>query len=307
MNTILQNIDLVGTTFVELLWPMILQSSLLIVALITAELLLRHKVRPASRYWMWMLLLVALVVPVTSVAQHVLEFWPGINTARADVVSSVSQQDTLVSAGPVGAPVGAAVQRPLAWQTIVFLVWVAAVLGMAAWLTYRVIAMKRLVAQARDANGFMQDTLRFCCKALGVNRNIRFKVSIKVTKPIVWGLFNPVIVIPHDLAPTHGARHLRAVLFHEIAHVKRGDLWANFFQTVLQVLYFFNPLLWIANWMIRRVREHATNQVVMDTIGQHTPWYSETLADVSSLRFRPPVFSIGCVGVEESSTDLKVA
>ncbi len=306
MNTIVQNIDLVGSAFVELLWPMILQSSLLIVALVTAELLLRHKVRPASRYWMWMLLLVALVVPVSSVASHIIEYWPGINIARADGVAALTEGNvTPALAGEEQA--GVAVQWPPAWQTVVFLVWATGVLGIAIWLVYRVLAMRRLVANARDANGFMQDTLRFCCKSLGVTRRIRFKVSVKVTKPIVWGLFNPVIVIPHDLAPTHGARHLRAVLFHEIAHVKRGDLWANCVQTILQVLYFFNPLLWIANWMIRRVREHATNQAVMDTIGEHTPWYSETLADVSSLRFRPPVFGIGCGGVEESTTDVKVA
>jgi len=307
MNTILQNIDLAGTAFVELLWPMILQSSLVIITLVGAELFLRHKVRPVRRYWMWMLVLVALVLPVSSIVHGLVEYWPEIEAARADGVSSLTQQNAAISAVTAEEPVSAAVQWPPAWQTTAFLVWIAAVLGIAAWLMYRVIAMRRLVAQARDANGFMQDTLRFCCKSLGVTRDIRFKVSVKITKPIVWGLFKPVIVIPHDLAPTHGARHLRAVLFHEISHVKRGDLWANFFQTILQVLYFFNPLLWIANWMIRRVREHATNQAVMDTIGRNTPWYSETLADVSSLRFRPPVFGIGCGGVEESTTDLKVA
>jgi bla regulator protein BlaR1 len=307
MNTILQNIDLVGSAFVKLLWPMILQSSLLIVALVTADILLRHKVRPASRYWMWMLLLVALVVPVSSLVSGVLEYWPGIETAHADRVVAPAEQNGVAAAAPLEEQARAAVQWPPTWQTMAFMTWALGVLGIAAWLVYRVMATKRLVAQAKDANGFMQDTLRFCCKSLGVDRDIRFKVSVKVTKPIVWGLFKPVIVIPHDLAPTHGARHLRAVLFHEIAHVKRGDLWANSLQTILQVLYFFNPLLWVANWMIRRVREHATNQVVMDTIGEHTPWYSETLADVSSLRFRPPVFGIGCVGVEESTADLKVA
>lgn len=85
-------------------------------------------------------------------------------------------------------PVSAAVQWPPAWQTIAFLAWIVAVLGIAAWLIYRVIAMKRLVAKARDANGFMQETLRFCCKSLGVTRDIHFKVSVKVTKPIVSGL-----------------------------------------------------------------------------------------------------------------------
>lgn len=307
MDTAIQHIDLIAETFVGLLWPLMIQSSLLITALVLAELLLRHRVRPSLRYWMWMLVLASLVVPVYSLAHRAAEYWPGLESARADNLP------LLASENPAFAAAGTAFERFTAdapasnWQTFAFTAWLIGVTAIGFYLAYRVVRVRLLIATARDANGFMQDTMRYCSKCMGVTRKVRFKVSVRVKKPIVWGLFHPVIVIPHDLAPTLGARHLRSVLFHEIAHIKRRDLWANCVQTVLQIVYFFNPLLWLANWMIRRLREQAANEAVMDNMGRQVPWYAETLADVSNLKFRAPVFSLGCVGVEESTEDLKVA
>ncbi len=297
MNAALQNLDLVSKTFVGLLWPMIIQSSLIIGGLVIAEKVLRRRLCPVLRYWMWLLVLAALVLPVSPLARGLWQYWPGIKTAQADIFTL---QETAISAAQPELQSPAADQLSMSWQAVVFLVWLAAVLAITAWLVYRIIAVRKLIATARDANGFMQDTLRYCCKCLGVNRKIGFKVSVNVTRPIVWGFFHPVIIIPHDLAPSLGARHLRAVLFHEIAHIKRGDLWVNLCQMVLQILYFFNPLLWFANWMIRRLREQAANQTVLDTMGSQSPWYSETLADVTSMKFKPPVLGIAFVAVEES-------
>jgi len=36
----------------------------------------------------------------------------------------------------------------------------------------------------------------------------------------------------------------------------------NLVQTLLQIAYFYNPFVWFANWMIRRVREQAVDEAV---------------------------------------------
>ena len=56
---------------------------------------------------------------------------------------------------------------------------------------------------------------------------------------------------------------MRAVLLHELAHIRRGDLWAGHLQTTLQIFYFYNPFLWLANAAIRRVREEAVDEMVL--------------------------------------------
>ena len=47
-----------------------------------------------------------------------------------------------------------------------------------------------------------------------------------------------------------GTEQLRTILLHELAHIKRGDLWISFGQTVLQIFYFYCPLLWLSNAVI---------------------------------------------------------
>jgi len=95
-------------------------------------------------------------------------------------------------------------------------------------------------------------------------RQTQFKTS-----PAVCGLFRPVILVPQDLAPIFGASHLRAVLMHELAHIKRGDLWVNLAQTLLQIIYFYSPFVWLGNAIIRRVREHAVDEATLVAMGDN--------------------------------------
>ena len=94
----------------------------------------------------------------------------------------------------------------------------------------------------------MNDILVYCRNRMGIRGPIRLRIGEEGTAPVVCGLINPVIVVPAQPVPTlRLRRHLRDVLFHELAHVKRHDLWVNLAQNVLQVLYFYNPLLLVIN------------------------------------------------------------
>ena len=81
--------------------------------------------------------------------------------------------------------------------------------------------------------------------------------------PAVCGLFRPVILLPRALAEQLSPAQLRAVLLHETFHLRRGDIWVNCAQALLQILYWWHPLVWLANTRIRRVREEAVDDAVM--------------------------------------------
>jgi len=63
MNAIVETLNAAGRAFVDFALPMLIQSSLLIVALLLFDLVLRRRVRAVFRYWVWMLVLVKLVLP----------------------------------------------------------------------------------------------------------------------------------------------------------------------------------------------------------------------------------------------------
>jgi len=84
-----------------------------------------------------------------------------------------------------------------------------------------------------------------------IRRPVRLMASIQALGPCVMGTLAPVILIPTSLVLGLTPEQWRAVLTHELAHIRRWDDLVNFGQQVLESLLFFNPAVW---WISRQVR-----------------------------------------------------
>ncbi len=325
MNALVEQINSSGRGFVEFALPMLIQSSVLIAILLAADFVLRKKVRAVFRYWLWMLVLIKLVLPVSlsspvSIGRFLAEPIAKISVAETPKIDNRYLLPTVVGAAapkadlPPAEPVRsqsslssvelAGPALSLTWQGGVFLLWLGVTVSMLLLLLQRAFFVCGLVRQAKEANILMKDMLRFCVKKVGVRGEVGLKVSPNATSPAVCGLFRPVILLPHGIGSNLGSSRLRTVLMHELAHIKRGDLWVNLIQTLLQIFYFYNPLLWLANWMIRRVREQAVDEVVQVALGEKAGLYPETLLNVARLAFERPALSLRLIGVVESKSAL---
>jgi beta-lactamase regulating signal transducer with metallopeptidase domain len=324
MDIVIEQINSVGKRFVEFAWPMLWQASVLIAILLGADWLLRRKVRAVFRYWLWMLVLAKLFLPTTlsspmSIGLLTGNALPAINIAATEQpvggdISNVlpnSPRTAEIAEASVAlhaeTPIQSQAVTPVASLTRqggIFLVWLMVVCAMLLLLMQRAVFVCGLVRQSAEATGLMTDALKFCCNQMGVRQTIGLKVSPNATSPAVCGLFRPVILVPQGLGPSLGINSLRVVLMHELAHIKRGDLWVNLLQTVLQIAYFYNPLLWLANWVIRRVREQAVDEAVQVALGERASQYPETLLNVARLAFERPALSLRLIGVVESKSAL---
>jgi beta-lactamase regulating signal transducer with metallopeptidase domain len=324
MNNVLEQINSVGKVFVDFAWPMLLQSSVLIAILLLVDFLLRRRVRAVFRYWLWMLVVIKLVLPTSlsspvSIGRFMGQPMAAINITEnkqpvAGDISNVPNQSLNtegMAESRLDLPPAATIHNPpvepaasLAWQGGVFMVWLAIMAAMLLLLLQRAMFVCGLVRQSAEVNGLMNDTLKFCCNLMGVRQTIGLKVSPNATSPAVCGLFRPVILLPQGLGSSVGISSTRVVLMHELAHIKHGDLWVNLLQTLLQIAYFYNPLLWLANWVIRRVREQAVDEAVQVALGEKAQQYPETLLNVARLAFERPALSLRLVGVVESKSAL---
>jgi len=335
MNAIIEHINSAGYAFVGFAAAMLIQSGLLILLLLLADFALRKRVRAVFRYWIWMLVLVKLVLPTSLAGPFSLGYWFGDEIASVDVSHSTSEAQP--QAGEAPAPVLphiidlskvrppmyrpsvtpspsetdlapaesiAPPAVPITWQGVVFLLWLAIAAVMLLLLGQRAIFVRGLVAQAKNANRPMLDTLDQCRKSIKIKRAVTVKVSPNATSPAVCGLWRPVILIPHNMPAALGSADLRVVLLHELAHIKRGDLWVNLIQTLLQIVYFYNPLLWLANAVIRRAREQAVDEAVLVAMGEKASQYPQALVSVAKLVFKRPTLSLRLIGVVESKSAL---
>jgi hypothetical protein len=99
-----------------------------------------------------------------------------------------------------------------------------------------------------------------------------------------------------DLPPDQ----LKPVLLHELAHLRRRDLWVNWIQVILQSLYWFHPLVWLANLRLRREREMIVDDVVLSHLGGEREVYGNSLLSVVKQAARKRVLSPGYVGIAET-------
>ncbi len=345
MSAMVQTLNTAGRDFVGFALPMLIQSSLLILILLVVNSILRTRVRAVFRYWIWMLVLVKLVLPPSLWSPVSLGTWFGDKlevptTALLEAPESSPVESPSVELSPAMANVFSRPPRmfvdpprpePMAappsplptevteraapmdllpavslnWQGFVLLAWLAVVTALLLLLAQRTFFVRSLVAQAEEAGGAMLRELNQCRQRLGLRRPIALRLSPNAVSPAVCGLIRPVILVPQNLASRLHGTDLQAVLFHELAHVRRGDLWLNLVQTLLQIVYFYNPLVWLANAIIRRIREEAVDETVLVALGEAAPQYPDTLINVAKLALaRRPVLSLRLVGVVESKSAL---
>ena len=81
--------------------------------------------------------------------------------------------------------------------------------------------------------------------------------------PAACGWWRPCVVLPEGLSSALSAAELRAVIAHELAHVRRRDNLTGAAARAIVAVFWFHPLLW---WMERRMlaeRERACDEMVL--------------------------------------------
>jgi general secretion pathway protein D len=134
---------------------------------------------------------------------------------------------------------------------------------------------------------------------------LRLRLTDHPHSPAVCGLIRPVVLLPRSLVEHLPPAQLRAVLLHELLHLRRGDVWVNCAQALLQIAYWWHPLLWLANARIRRVREEAVDDAVMLALNEDADAYAPTLLEVAKLALHRPLATLGLIGILESRSSLR--
>jgi ankyrin repeat protein/beta-lactamase regulating signal transducer with metallopeptidase domain len=78
--------------------------------------------------------------------------------------------------------------------------------------------------------------------------------------PIAVGYFKPMVLLPAAMAAKMPPEILEAVIAHELAHIRRLDLWVNLIQRVVETLLFYHPAVWWLSNRLRNEREFCCDE-----------------------------------------------
>ena len=152
----------------------------------------------------------------------------------------------------------------LRWSLLVAGIWAALSLWRMAQLVVSAIRLHRMTRRAALVRTGAE--LQACLRPFDEKTHARaagLYASADVTRPCVFGLFRPRILVPPGLIEQISGRELALVLQHEMEHLRRGDLWSNLLQKLALALFPLNPALY---WVERRLcveRELACDDHVL--------------------------------------------
>lgn len=106
------------------------------------------------------------------------------------------------------------------------------------------------------------------CEKLGFKRPMGILISRSIDTPSVFGVLKPMIVVPVGITNGLSPAELEMILAHELAHVRRFDLWINALQLIAESLLFYHPCVWWLNQSIRLQREMCCDALAAKTESQ---------------------------------------
>jgi beta-lactamase regulating signal transducer with metallopeptidase domain len=169
--------------------------------------------------------------------------------------------------------------RQISFGVLLIALWliVAAFLALrlifGAWLVARLLRRARVV-QSPDWLHSFDDAAR----AIGLAASPRLVASDEVDVAFACDALEPTIVLPAG-ADEWPIERRRAVLLHELAHIRRRDLVGHGVSRFAAAVYWFHPLAWVAARRLRAESEQACDELVLES-GVRASDYAQHLLDM---------------------------
>jgi beta-lactamase regulating signal transducer with metallopeptidase domain len=311
------------------------QGSIVIGLVLIVQTCFGRWLKPAVRYGLWWFVLIRLALPFslgspTSIfnlaASSPLAKWtnsavpPGSGAGslrvpfpaqNRPVFTSTEADPDHATADPAftEAPKRATAQARRFWSTLLSsmpLLWMLGALLLTARVVWAVTVAAARVRKRRPISDVaLLGLLDECGKTARVISAPWIVEAPEIRTPALFGVLVPYLLLPPGLVGVYSREELRLILLHELFHVRRRDVVLNWLITTLQILHWFNPLVWIAFRMLRSDREIACDAAVLSQIPpEESRLYGQTIIRLLE-RFSAPPGLPNLVGLLEGRSEMK--
>lgn len=108
-----------------------------------------------------------------------------------------------------------------------------------------------------------------------------------ITSPMLEGIFKPVIYLPVDFFQRYTSFQQKAIIRHELYHHHRKDILYTFIANLLVILFWFNPLSWLAYRVFKQDQELSCDEAVLKGEGNNSKQEYARALLASELQSRP--------------------
>ncbi|HEV7775886.1 MAG TPA: M56 family metallopeptidase [Luteibacter sp.] len=245
--------DIAGVLGAHMAWTSL--QAVLLIATVAVLTRLMPRLSAAARSSLWWLVGLQLIVGLA----WAFPIQMRLESPTATTVIAAATTEP-VATGPSTAAVSWI--SGLSWITVLVTLWLGVV---AVQCGFALIQWRRIRRVLRDSRA-LDDPLQLARCAdmahrFGLRRPPALRVADGIVSPHVVGPWRPTVLLPP--AGTLTPADLDMALRHELAHLRRGDLWLGWVPALAQRLFFFHPLV---HWAVREYavsREEACDARVL--------------------------------------------
>jgi beta-lactamase regulating signal transducer with metallopeptidase domain/effector-binding domain-containing protein len=288
--------------------PMLWQVSLLIIIISAIDLSIRKWAWPQVRYALWLLVILKLLIPpswslpsgvisrVHNQAKHQIAqqldkaFLSNEDPSHAATASLRESPQKKFNAYPTfksnitqDSSSQTTAVKPV-WQVYALGIWIAGIVLFILLLAKRIAKLRRwhqIQEERQTIPPWFHKILVETAQKFGIERLPAIVFSDQAVTPAVYGLFRPVLLLPESYPDSLSKEEAEHVLLHELAHLKRGDLWLHGITLMLQIVYWFNPLLIWMQKQMKHVREICCDMTIANVLREKTKSYRQTLVNTA--------------------------
>ena len=286
-------------TYAQSFFGWLLQATLIASVVICLILLIQKmlggKLGPRWCHALWLVLLIRMILPWAPSSRvsllNLIPSWKG-QTQSQQLPDTIEQQDVLVprqtdetseaitskkpesesaiqqqvvsKPSAIANVEGESTPRWASIRQVLPVLWLAGAIVIGAYLLLSNFALWRIVK--RDSplvNQTMLELFEECKAQMGVQSLVAVVPSSQIRSPALFGFIRPRLLLPLEILEKASREEMRYVFLHELAHLKRRDIYLGWLTSLLQVLHWFNPLVWFAFYRMRADREFACDALVL--------------------------------------------
>lgn len=276
------------------------------IVLIAIKAALKNKINPKWHYLLWIILIMKLVMPFgPESAFSLFNFLEpiskgldyslasdGVSNRLQDEFQYLSIEEIAQGNNPNNLPeVGVGVSSlddGINVKQMLPYIWLLGVILMLAWLFFANDRFTRkLKKNGSPAPSVMIELLTKSKQAAGVKGNIEILIQNIVKTPSLIGVFRPKILLTSDILSLSD-REISYILLHELTHYRRKDLLVNYLLLTLQIIHWFNPIIWYCFLKIRQDMEVAADESVLTLLNpsEYKEYGKALLAVLESLSLK---------------------
>lgn len=159
------------------------------------------------------------------------------------------------------------IEKPIiTWPSTLVLIYLIGVVGLLGWKTLQLIRLYRYI----PSNCLWRDTID----------GIKVYGHFDEVCPFSW--MNSIVITDEDY------RTNPSVMQHERAHIHLHHSWDNLFVSLVEVLQWFNPCIWMLDYSLREVHEYEADAEVLSqgvTLQNYQSLLIRKAIDTSSYAF----------------------